>query len=201
MLMATETATTGSSLVPYRLSVRQFERMIDAGIFPDGAHVELLAGILVNKMTKNDPHDFAVGQLAENLRSLLAAGWTVREEKSVVLGKRDRPEPDIAVARGQHRDYARRAPRPADVLMLVEVADTSYAKDRGVKWSRYARAGIPVYWIVNLTTQEIEVCSTVVGVGKTAGYRDVAKFGVGGKVPVVIDGQEVGRVAVKELIG
>jgi Uma2 family endonuclease len=174
--------------------------MIESGIFPDSSRVELLAGILVDKMTKNDPHDFTVGQLAERLRALLPAGWILREEKSVVLGKRDRPEPDIAVARGQHRDYSHRAPGPADLGMLIEVADTTYAKDRGLKWSRDARAGIPIYWIVNLPLQEVEVYSTVIGSGKTAGYRDSSRFRIGDELTVVIDGKEVGRIAVKEFL-
>ncbi|HEX8199122.1 MAG TPA: hypothetical protein VF590_01450, partial [Isosphaeraceae bacterium] len=67
MATATRTPATDSGVVPYHLSVRQFERMIDVGIFPDGVRVELLGGVLVEKMTKNDPHDFTVGQLGQVL--------------------------------------------------------------------------------------------------------------------------------------
>jgi Uma2 family endonuclease len=197
--MATEAKAAGSSLVPYRFSVRQFERMIDAGVFPDNARLELIAGILMTKMTKSDPHDVAVAEIGETLRELLTSGWVVREEKSVVLGKRDRPEPDVAVVRGRHSDYRRRAPGVADIAFIVEVADTSYAKDRGVKWSRYARAGIPTYWIVNLPARQVEVYSGPAIAGKSASYQKAVTFVLADEVPVVVDGQEVGRIPVKDL--
>jgi Uma2 family endonuclease len=199
--MATQTRASGSGLVPYRLSVRQFERMIDAGVFPEGARVELIGGLLVDKMTKNDPHDACVAQLGESLRPMLPAGWSVREEKSVVLGGRDRPEPDVAVVRGRPLDFFRRAPRPPDIGLLVEVADTTYVKDRGSKWHRYARAGTPYYWIVNLPARQVEVYSAPARVGKSATFRDVATYRITDEVPVIIEGSEVGRIPVKDLLG
>ena len=78
---------TASGLVPYRLTVRQFLKMIDAGIFRDTDHVELLGGLLVDKMVKHDPHDFAIDMLGTNLDHLLPPDWIAREEKSVVLGR------------------------------------------------------------------------------------------------------------------
>ena len=106
-------------LKPYRLTVEQFEKMIDAGVFPDRPRVELLGGVLFRKMTKNDPHDFAVDFLGSVLNRLLEPAWLAREEKSVVLGKFWRPEPDIAVVRGPRERYrkratARRGPGPLD---------------------------------------------------------------------------------------
>src|ERR1700743_1546097 len=88
-----------SGLVPYRLTVRQFEKMIDAGIFRDLDHVELLGGILVDKMKKNEPHNFGVGSLADLLRPIVEPDWILREEKPIFLGQFSRPEPDLAVVR------------------------------------------------------------------------------------------------------
>src|SRR4051812_15916001 len=97
--MATQTqTTTGLSL--YRLDVQQFEKMIEAGVFPEGVHVELLGGLLVAKMTKNPPHDYAVGETADILRGIVGRNWKVSEEKSSALGRSWMPEPDIAVIRG-----------------------------------------------------------------------------------------------------
>src|SRR4051812_8763676 len=129
--MATDTKAP-RALAPYRLTVRQFEKMIDADVFPAGAHVELLGGWLVEKMTKNDPHDTAVSLAGFALRALLPAGWYHREEKSLKLGRYWRPEPDVAILRGHPRDYSSRTPRAEDVAFLIEIANTSYAKDRGV---------------------------------------------------------------------
>src|SRR5438105_238285 len=118
---------SSSGIVPYRLTVRQFERMIDAGVFRNEDHVELLGGLLVDQMTTNDPHDFAVDQFGAILTRALPLEWIARQEKSVVLGRFWRPQPDVAVARGPRERYRSSAPRVADLAMLIEVADTSYA--------------------------------------------------------------------------
>src|SRR5258708_16857197 len=100
--MATRAKPTATAAItPYRLTVGQFETMIAAGVFPDRARVELLGGVLVERMTKNNPHNFAVGELADALRRLLPPGFFVAEEKSVTLGRRSRPEPDAGVVRGR----------------------------------------------------------------------------------------------------
>jgi Uma2 family endonuclease len=187
-------------LVPYRLTVRQFEKMIDAGIFRDEDHVELLGGLLVDKMVKKDPHNFSVGELGELFRDALKPDWTVREEKSVVLGLFWRPEPDVAVARGPRDRYRSKAPRSADLGLLVEVADSSYAKDRGAKWRQYAASGVSVYWIVNLPERRIEVYSAPSGRGRSAVYRDVTIYGPEEEVPLILEGRELGRIKVSEVL-
>ena len=164
--------------VPYRLTVPQFLKMVDAGVFSDDAHVELLGGLLVNKMVKKNAHNFAVRWLGERVRALLPRGYFVSEEKSYLHGRYDRPEPDLA----------------------AEVADTSYAKDRGAKWWRYASAAIPVYIIVNLKKAQVEVCSNPSGRGEAAVYRTVVVYEAGGEFPVVVDGRELGRIAVSDLL-
>src|ERR1017187_8297616 len=118
-------SASGSGVTPYRISVRQFEKMIDAGVFGEHDHVELLEGILVNRMTKNEPHNFTVGELAEALRAIVNPDWVVREEKSIVLGRFSRPEPDLAVARGPRERYRSVSPKMPDLGLLVEVADSS----------------------------------------------------------------------------
>ncbi len=202
--MATRTRMTSSGLALYRLTVRQFEAMIDAGVFlydaRDPLRVELLGGTLVDKLTRDNPHAYAVGCLGDHLRGSLPTGWRVREEKSITLGRFSRPEPDVVAVRGRHEDYRTQAPRAQDVALLIEVADISYAKDRGAKWRLYAAWGIPIYWIINLPARQVEVYGNPAGRGRAAVYRDVQTFGADADVPVVIGGQEVGRVAVRDLL-
>jgi hypothetical protein len=198
--MSVPTQATGSGVVPYRLNVRQFKMMIDAGIFPENAHVELLGGRLVDQMTKHPPHDFTVGRFSRALRELLPGDWFVREEKSLQLGGFWRPEPDIAVVRGPDTLYSNRDPNADDVALIVEVADSSYAKDRGLKWRAYAAAGIPVYLIVHLAARRIEVHCNPVGQGRRAAYQDSETYIESAEVPIVIDGGEVGRLAVRNLL-
>ena len=203
--MATDVTTTQSPAndarwKPYRLSVRQFLAMIDAGIFPHDAHVELLGGVLVQMMTKGDPHDYTLGMVAEELRRSTPDGWVLREDKSLQLNRRSRPEPDVAIVRGPLQQYRKRTPHASETALVVEVAESSYAYDRGEKWRAYAAAKIPIYWIVNLEKRQIEVYSDPAGRGKNASYREAATFGAEAEVPVFIDSREVGRLRVKDIL-
>jgi Uma2 family endonuclease len=191
---------TASGAVPYRLTVHQFEKMIDAGIFRDEDHVELLGGLLVDKMIKNPPHNVAVASTAAFFRGLLGPGWFVSEEKSIQLGRWSRPEPDVAVIRGQLKDYSQRNPTAAEIGIIAEVADSSYPKDRGKKWREYAAARIPVYWIVNLHQRQIEVYSAPTGRGKTARYEASQTYGQDDEVPVILEGRELGRINVRDVL-
>ncbi len=200
--MATETQprATEAAWKPYRLSARQFLAMIDAGIFPEGAHVELLGGVLVEQMTKGDPHDYSLGAICAGLRLLTPADWVLREDKSLQLGPRSRPEPDVAIVRAPLDQYRGRTPHARETTFIAEVSESTYSFDRGEKWRRYAAAGIPVYWIVHLSKRQVEVYRDPSGRGRSAGYRRADTFGIDAEAPVEIDGREVGRVAVRDVL-
>ena len=187
-------------LVPYRLTVRQFRAMIGAGVFPEGVHVELLDGILVENMTSDPPHVYTVGQLSDILRRLVPPGWFVSEEKPMTLGRSWLPEPDLSVIRGARIDYVRRTPTGSDLALAVEVADTTYRKDRGPKWQRYAAKGVPTFWIIDLPGRRAEVFTDPEGQDPDAAYRTVATFGPDDEVPLVIEGREVGRLALRDIL-
>ncbi len=189
-----------SGVIPYRVSVRQFRKMIDAGVFRDGDHVELLEGILVDKLTKHPPHNFTVTTIADTFRAVVGPDWVVREEKSVVLGRFSRPGPDVAIARGPRERYRSVSPGAADLAALTEVADTSYAKDRGSKWRKYAGSKIPLYWIVNLPLRQIEVYTEPTGRGKSAVYQVSKVYGVDDEVPIIVGSRELGRLRVRDVL-
>jgi len=200
--MATDTRPTATERgwKPYLLTVDQFLAMIAANIFPDNANVELLGGILVETMTKGTPHDYTLGAACEELRRMIPGGWLLREDKSLQLGPRSRPEPDIAIVRGPRAQYSRRTPNATETTLVVEVTESSYAYDRGEKWRRYAAARIPIYWIINLARSQVEVYRDPAGRGRSAAYRQAETFGIDATVPVVIDGREVGRVTVRDIM-
>jgi Uma2 family endonuclease len=198
--MATQAQATAAPWKTYRLTVDQYVKMIVAGIFPPEAHVELLDGNLVEQMTKFAPRNYTARQLGLLLRGILPAAWILSEEKSLVLGRYWRPEPDIAVVRGPNSLYRARDPKAADLGLLIEVAESSYASDRGEKWRAYAAARVRNYWIINLPDRQIEVYTNPAGRGKSASYRQAKVFGPEDEVPVVIDGQEVGRLAVRDIL-
>ena len=187
----------------YHFDVRQFHRMMVAGIFDD-QKVELVSG-KIYAMTDLPQHTFAVGRLHETLRVVLPRErWTIREEKPVLIGRYWAPKPDIAVLRASDAIYAARHPRPRNVALLVEVSDTTYHRDRGRKWRRYAAAGIPVYMIVRLKGPDtlIEVWTGPTGRGSAARYSDVVRYSAraGESVPIELDGSAHGQVAVVDLV-
>ena len=126
--------------------------------------------------------------------------WVVREEKSVVLGRFSRPEPDIAIARALRERYRSVSPDAADLASLIEVDDTSYAKDHGKKWRKYAASKIPVYWIVNLPMRQIEVYTEPSGRGRSAVYQVSKVYSPDDEIPVVLAGRELGRLKVRDLL-
>src|SRR3954471_1352470 len=117
----------------YRITVDEYERMMGA---LDNDRVELIDGYLVNKMGKKPPHVWAVDSVEEFLRSRLSpARWCLRREGPVRIPMFDEPEPDVVIARGTRKTYRTRHPEPADVVLIVEVSETTYDRDRGEKWA------------------------------------------------------------------
>jgi hypothetical protein len=187
----------------YRFDVRQFHRMMASGIFDD-QKVELVAG-KIYPLIDLPPHTFAVERLHRALRELLPGEhWTIREEKPILINRYWATKPDISILRGNHTTYATRLPRPGDVALLIEVTDTTYHRDRVLKWRRYAAAGIPVYVIVRLNGADtvVEVWTSPTGRGRTARFTDVVRYSAraGESVPIEVDGRECGQVAVVDLV-
>ena len=197
--MAAETKSINRGGKPYLLTVRQFIAMIREGVFPDDARVELLGGILVEHPRRSPRHNFSVSVLGNQLRELLPGPWFVSEEKSLELGRSSRVGPDLAVISGPHDLYRARDPRAEEVGFLIEVADSTDQYDRGVKRRAYASVRIPIYWIVDLPKRQIDVYRDPHGRGKDASYRETTAFGPDSEIPVVLEGREIGRIAVKEI--
>lgn len=182
----------------YRFSVEQYEKMIAAGVLTSEDRVELIEGIVVQKMTQHPPHAVAIDYTLDALRPLLPDGWRLREQKPIKLSDSE-PEPDLVVVRGPLKRYETRHPRPGDIALLIEVADTTLEGDRQDKGRMYARARITVYWIVNLNERQVEVYTEPKG-GKSPAYRQRADYRLDAKVPLVIEGNEVGQVSVGDLL-
>ncbi len=99
---------------------------------------------------------------------------------------------------GARRDYVDRHPAPADLALVVEVVDTTLQRDRMLKQRVYARAGIPRYWIVSLPEQQIEVYSDPTGPDALPVYRERHDYTAEDELPLILAGQEVGRLAARE---
>ncbi len=133
----------------------EYIRMAEAGVFAPGERVELIEGEIIAMTPQKSPHAASVRLVQETLRGLFGPGFDVRPQLPLSLGPDSEPEPDVAVVRGNPRDYVQEHPTTA--VLVVEVADTTLDFDRGRKAGLYARAVIPEYWIVNLPDRTLEV--------------------------------------------
>lgn len=183
----------------FRISVKQYHEMTRHGILVPEDRLELLEGLLVRKMSKNPPHRVVKILLAQALQALIPPMWFIDLEDPVTTPDSE-PEPDVTVLRGAPRDYVSAHPLPADVALAVEVSDSSLARDRGPKKRIFARAGIAVYWIVNLLERQIEVYTRPGGPEANPDYEQRQDYSAAAAVPVVIDGKEVGCINVMDVL-
>jgi Uma2 family endonuclease len=182
----------------YRMTVEQYEAMVASGAFSKKDRFHLINGYLVAKMTQNPPHRVADELCGAELARLIPADrYHIPGAKPIRLpGRASEPEPDRCVVRGSIRDYEARHPGPDDIALVAEVADSSLAEDRKLATEVYGPAGIPIYWIIDLVHRQVEVY-TDPGPG---GYGSRAVYAEGQSVPVVIDGQPLGQIAVADIL-
>jgi Uma2 family endonuclease len=134
----------------HRLTRDEYYRMAETGILAPDARVELVEGEIIDMAPIGSPHAARVSRLAKIFTLALAERAIVNVQNPLVLNEYSEPEPDITVLRYREDFYAGGHPRPEDVLLVIEVADTSLQYDRDVKLPLYAAHGIPEYWLVDL---------------------------------------------------
>ena len=183
----------------YRLSVDQYHDLISQGTLTADDPVELLEGILVVKMSKNEPHIPSVRRCRRAIQAILSASYFYDSDQPVTLADGE-PEPDGVVVRGTIEDFDSAKVRPTDVRLVVEVSDSTLDRDRGIKLRGYARAGIVCYWIVNLVDRQIEVYTDPDSVAEVPQYRGVQIFHPGDAVSLTLDDRVVGRVEVSDVL-
>ena len=177
----------------YRMDIDEFERVAD---LLKAERVELIDGFIVERGAMDPPHVLSSEKLRRKFDQLLPDGWFVREDKPVQVHRTYEPLPDLTIVEGDPDTYGNRHPVPADVATVIEISDSTLAKDRGEKQVNYARGGILVYWIVNLIDRQVEVYTAP----SSDGYSSCVIFNPGQSVPVVINGVEVGQIAVAEIL-
>ena len=132
----------------------EYDRLVALGVF-EGEPLELIGGELMVAEPMYPYHASGISMADYAIRAALPPGWMVRVQAPVSLDDESEPEPDVAVVPGRPGDYS--AEHPVRPVLMVEVAESSVAFDRGRKGSLYARAGIEDYWIVNLVDRVLEV--------------------------------------------
>jgi Uma2 family endonuclease len=182
-----------------RFSVAEYHKLIEIGILTEDDNLELLDGYLVHKMSRNPPHDAALQLIQETLPRLLPTGWCLRMQSAITLS-RSEPEPDGAIVRGNARTYITQHPKPVDIGLVIEVADSTLDGDRIDKGRLYAEAGIAYYWIVNLVDRQIEVYSLPSGASASPSFGRRQDHRVGDDVTLLLDTVVVASIPVREFL-
>jgi Uma2 family endonuclease len=141
---------------PHRFTVDEYHRMGDAGIFHEDNRVELIAGEIVEMGPIGSDHAWVVARLTR-LFERGSGDLIVWSQNPIVLSDEDEPQPDLALVKPRPALYRKTHPGRDDILLVIEVADSSLAYDRREKLARYAMAGIPEAWIVDLTGDRLLV--------------------------------------------
>jgi Uma2 family endonuclease len=162
----------------YSFTVADYQLMGQVGIFSEDDRVELVCGEIVKLSPIGEPHAACVGRLTQTLILLLRRSAIVWVQNPIVLDDYSEPQPDVAVLKPRADFYGQAHPRPEDVLLVIEVSDTTLGYDRSIKVPIYARSGIPETWIVNLPEEHIEVYADPAG----GIYQTVKSYACGEEV-------------------
>jgi hypothetical protein len=181
-----ETATRRPIETRKRWTTAEFDRLVRDGYIEEGSRTYLWEGEIIEPTTIYPAHYNALANLADLLRArLLRTDWTIYQEIPLEQDDGTKPQPDLMILPSPRSKYRRHKPTPADVALLVEVSDTTYDRDRGVRWVKNAKTGIPQYRIVNIPERRVEVyTSPEVGPDGAPRYRDRADYGLGAVVPL-----------------
>jgi Uma2 family endonuclease len=163
-------ADTPESLAPhrYRLTVAEYHRLGEIGIFAEDSRVELIEGDLIAMPPTGCQHAGHLDHIARPFFRQVTEG-IVRMQSPIQLGDCSEPQPDLVVLRYREDFYTRAHPRPEDVLLLIEVSDSTLRYDRDTKVPLYARAGVPEVWLLDLAGQRLEIYRRP----SLEGYREI----------------------------
>lgn len=144
---------------PKRFTVREYHQLVELGFFSEDDHIELIRGELIKMAAKGTAHETCITRLLRVLFRLVGDRATLRCQSPIILSFDGEPEPDFSIVRNRNDDYATEHPTPEDMLLVIEIADSSLDYDREVKLPLYAEAQISDYWLFNLPDRYLEAYS------------------------------------------
>jgi len=156
-----------TAIVPKRFTVEEFYKMTEAGILPEESGWEIIDGYLLDKMSIGSKHASVVKKLNRKLTLMCEDQAIISVQDPIYIDQYNQPEPDIALLKPREDFYEENHPRPMDVLLLIEVSNSTVETDREIKRTLYAEAGIAEFWLVNLKENTVERYSSP----KNGNYR------------------------------
>ncbi|MEG4985220.1 Uma2 family endonuclease [Microcoleus sp. BR0-C5] len=142
-----------------RFSIAEYHRLGELGFFAPDDRVELIRGEIIIMAAKGTFHSVCNSLLLKKMYPLLEERAIVRGQEPIILSADSEPEPDVVIARNRSDNYLSSHPEPPDILLVIEVSDSTLKYDRRTKLSLYAESGISDYWIFNLVDNQLEMHS------------------------------------------
>jgi Uma2 family endonuclease len=171
-----------------RLDIDVYYRMAEAGILTDPRHVELIDGEIIDMAAIGSPPAAVTNRLVRGFARAVAEGLTLMSVQSPLrLDVYNEPQPDLTLLRSRADDYRASHPSATDVLLLVEVSETSLAYDRGIKLALYEKFEVPEVWIIDLPGSAVEVYREP----KDGAYASRARLTNGSLAPVLVSGMTI----------
>jgi Uma2 family endonuclease len=149
-------------------TVQEYQRLGELGILEPSERTELIAGQIILMVAKGTPHVVTLQLLASVLSEQLGRAALIRTQDPIYLDNSSEPEPDLVIVTGGILDYVDRHPQPADVYLVVEVADYTLKPDCEIKDKLYAQAAIPEYWVVDVRNRQLHVFRDPTSTGYTS---------------------------------
>lgn len=177
----------------HRFTVEDWDRLIEIGFFTGDERVELLDGELVDMTPIGDPHESIVDRLTRLLVTRGGDGVIVRVQGGVNVSRYSVPQPDLAVLTYRDDFYRSGKPQPDDIVLLVEVSESSLAFDRGYKARLYAEGGISEYWVVDVNGEVVHRCTqpSADGYGSVESFRRSAALTPSGLAGTILTVDEI----------
>lgn len=155
-----------------RFTIQEYHRLTELGFFQEGDRIELIQGEIIQMAAKGTAHSVCSTFLQQELFTRLGKRVTLRSQEPIILDDNSEPEPDLVLARNRSDKYLVSHPTPEDVILVIEIADSSLRYDREVKLPLYAKSGIADYWIFNLVNNTLECyAEPYQDKGESFGYR------------------------------
>ena len=144
---------------PKRFTLEEYHELTEIGFFHEDDRIELIRGEIFEMAAKGRAHETCISKLLRELIRLLGDAATLRCQSPILLLNNSEPEPDFTIVKNTPDDYLSAHPTPNDVLLIIDISDSTLNYDREVKLSLYAEAGISDYWIFNLFDNQLEAHS------------------------------------------
>ncbi len=148
--------STTNGVKPHLITVAEYDRMIELGVYTENDRIELLNGEIIELMPKGPKHVYFNEKVADIFKEKLGKSADVRSQNPIILGDFSEPEPDIVLAKPPRENYLENHPTVSDIFLIMEISDTTLAYDREAKSKAYSRNGIRQYLLLNINNETIE---------------------------------------------